>query len=191
MNFENNIPQIVALRKSVEMRFGKQLTVHNDFLLLVADIEKCLHEHISETTLESVWNYSTRGYNTVSLRTLNVLSKYCADCEWLKFCDMLNGDESTLFNVESVYSADLTPGQCLRIGWLPNRLCIIKYLGDNRFVAEKCENATMKEGASFSCLQFTLGKEAILTDFKQNDSDAPGSSYAIGIKNGLTTLQLI
>lgn len=194
MNFENNIPQIVALRKSVEMRFGKQLTVHNDFLLLVADIEKCLHEHISETTLERVWNYSTRGYNTVSLRTLDVLAKYCNDCSWLDFCklqDTEKGVESELFSVESISSSDLTIGQRIRIGWLPNRLCIIKYLGDNRFVAEKCENATMKEGASFSCLQFTLGKEAILTDFKQNDSDAPGSSYAIGIKNGLTTLVVI
>ena len=191
MNFESNLPQIVALRNSVEVRFGRPLTIHNDFLLLVADIEKCLHEHISETTLERVWNYSTRGYNTVSLRTLNVLSRYCTDCEWFQYCDMLKADESALFNVEAVYSANLTPGQRLRIGWLPNRVCVIRYLGDNRFVAEQCENATMKEGASFSCLLFTLGKEAILTDFKQNDSDPQGFSYAVGTKNGLTTLVVI
>lgn len=191
MNFESNLPQIVTLRNSVEVRFGRPLTIHNDFLLLVTDIEDSLHEHISETTLERVWNYSTRGYNTVSLRTLNVLSRYCANCEWFEFCDMLKTGESGLFNVETVFSTNLTPGQRLRIGWLPNRLCVIKYLGDNRFVAEHCENSTMKEGASFSCLQFTLGKEAILTDFKQNYSDAPGNSYAVGTKNGLTTLVVI
>ena len=82
-------------------------------------------------------------------------------------------------------------GQRIRIGWLPNRLCIIRYLGDNRFIAEKCENSKMKEGATFSCLQFYLGKEAVLSDFKQNTEDANGKSYAIGIKNGLTTLVVI
>lgn len=191
MNFESNLPQIVALRNSVEVRFGRPLSIHNDFLLLVADIEDSLNEHISETTLERVWNYSTRGYNTVSLRTLNVLSRYCTNCEWLEYCDMLKAGESAFFNVETVISANLTPGQRLRIGWLPNRLCVIRYLGENRFVAEHCENSTMKEGASFSCLQFTLGKEAVLADFKQNYSDAPGNSYAVGTKNGLTTLVVI
>ena len=194
MNFESNIPQIVALRKSVELRFGKSLNVHNDFVMLVEDIEKCLREHISETTLERVWNYSTRGNNSVSLRTLDVLAKYCNDCSWLDFCklqDTEKGVESELFSVESISSSDLTIGQRIRIGWLPNRLCIIRYLGNNRFIAEHCENSTMRDGATFSCLQFSLGKEALLTDFKQNKSDASGNSYAIGLKNGLTTLKIV
>ena len=194
MNFESNIPQIVALRKCVELRFGKSLNVHNDFVMLVEDIEKCLREHISETTLERVWNYSTRGNNSVSLRTLDVLAKYCNDCSWLDFCklqDTEKGVESKLFSVESISSSDLTIGQRIRIGWLPNRLCIIRYLGNNRFIAEHCENSTMRDGATFSCLQFSLGKEALLTDFKQNESDASGNSYAIGLKNGLTTLKII
>ena len=76
MGIENNIPQIAALRQRVEQRFGNPLDVHSDFLQLVAEIEKELREHISESTLERVWGYSTRGYNSVSLRTLNVLAKY-------------------------------------------------------------------------------------------------------------------
>ena len=194
MNFESNIPQIIALRKCVELRFGKALTVHNDFVMLVENIEKCLHEHISETTLERVWNYSTRGNSTVSLRTLDVLSKYCKECSWLDFCKLLDsekGVESELFNIESVNISNLSIGQRIRIGWLPNRLCIIRYLGNNRFIAEHCENSSMKEGATFSCLQLSLGKEAFLTDFKQKDSDVSGKSYAIGLRNGLTTLVLI
>ena len=194
MNFESNIPQIIALRKCVEKRFGKPLAVHNDFVLLVKDIEKALREHISETTLERVWNYSTRGNSTVSLRTLDVLARYCSNCLWKEFCERMeekDGVESKLFNVETITSNSLTVGQRIRIGWLPNRLCIIRYLGDNRFIAEKCENSKMKEGATFSCLQFYLGKEAVLSDFKQNTEDANGKSYAIGLKNGLTTLKFI
>ena len=194
MNFGSNIPQIVALRKCVELRFAKPLAVHGDFIMLVDDIQKCLREHISETTLERVWNYSTRGNSSVSLRTLDVLAKYSKDCSWFDFCKLLSdemGEESELFSVELISSDSLSVGQRLRIGWLPNRLCVIRYLGDNRFVAEHCENSKMKEGATFSCLLFSLGKEVILTDFKQNESDADGNSYAIGLRNGLTTLEVI
>ncbi len=194
MNIESNIPQIVSLRKCVELRFGKSVTIHNDFVLLVADIETALREHISESTLERVWNYSTRSNNTVSLRTLNVLAQYGADCSWEKFCEKLKEDEgleSDMFNVESVLTSNLTPGNRLRIGWLPNRLCIIRYLGENNYIAEVCENSTMQEGDTFSCLQFSLGKEAILSNFKKCNSDSPGVSYVIGIKNGITTLKIV
>lgn len=191
MAIKSNTPQISTLRQRVEERFGKPLVVHADFLALVAVIEMEQRQHISESTLERVWGYSTRGYNTVSLRTLDVLSMYGAGCLWAKFCEEVETEcESVLFNVESIIAAKLSVGNRLRIGWLPNRLCDIRYLGNNRFIAEHCENSKMRKGDTFSCLQFTLGKEAVLSDFRQAGSTLE-QSYAIGQKNGLTVLAII
>lgn len=188
MAVKSIIPQIATLRHRVEERFGKPLSVHSDFLALVAVIEMEQRQHISETTLERVWGYSTRGYSTISLRTLDVLSMYGAGCLWAKFCESLEQHcDSLLFNVECIISADLAIGSRIRIGWLPDRICEVRYLGNSNFVAEHCENSKMREGDTFSCLQFSLGKEAVLTNFNQ-----PGSSlnqtYVIGQKHGLTLL---
>ena len=191
MAIKSNIPQIVALRHRVEERFGKPLKVHADFLALVAIIEMEQRQHISETTLERVWGYSTRGYETVSLRTLDVLSMYGAGCLWIKFCEQLESEcESELFNIERVIAADLIIGDRLRIGWLPDRVCEIRHLGDNRFVAERCENSKMHEGDTFSCLQFSLGDEALLCDFRQSNT-SPSQTYIIGKQHGLTILSLL
>ena len=191
MAIKSNIPQIVALRNCVEERFGKPILVHADFLLLVAAIESEQRQHISESTLERVWGYSTRGYDTVSLRTLDVLSMYGAGCLWVKFCENLELEcESTFFNVESILASNLAIGDTLRIGWLPDRICEVRYLGDNRFIAEHCENSKMQEGDNFSCLQFSLGKEAVLSDFRQSAS-SQSQTYIIGKRHGLTTLVLI
>lgn len=191
MAVKSNIPQIAALRHRVEERFGKPLMVHADFLALVAVIEMEQRQHISETTLERVWGYSTRGYDTVSLRTLDVLSQYGAGCLWAKFCEELEAEcESELFNVEKVVSSELAIGDRVRIGWLPNRVCEVRYLGDNRFVAERCENSKMREGDTFSCLQFSLGEEATLSDFCRCDS-VSSQTYIIGKKHGLTILALL
>ncbi|MBR3678140.1 MAG: hypothetical protein IKL60_04460 [Alistipes sp.] len=193
MSIQRNIPQILALRERVEARFGKRLAVHADFLALVAVIEMEQRQHISESTLERVWGYSTRGYDSVSLRTLDVLSLYAAGSFWEDFCRLLHeesGCESELFNVEHISTGELAVGERLLIGWLPDRLCEVRYLGDNRFVAERCENSKMQTGDTFSCLQFSLGKELLLTDFRQASApDATARTYSVGSRNGLTTLR--
>lgn len=195
MSIRRDIPQITALREQVESRFGKKLSVHADFLALVAVIEMEQRQHISESTLERVWGYSTRGYDTISLHTLDVLSQYAAGCCWEEFCKLLHsesGCESELFNVEHISSNDLSVGDRLLIGWLPDRLCEVRYLGDNRFIAEECYNSKMQAGDTFSCLQFALGKEIVLTDLHQvGTPENTLKRYSVGSKNGLTTLRLL
>ncbi len=190
MVIKRNIPQISALRQHVERRFGKKLAVHADFQALTAAIEAALRLHISETTLERVWGYSTRGYDTVSLHTLDVLAAYAEGCSWEDFCKLLQEGtncESDYFNTEHIDSRELTEGDRLRIGWLPDRICEIRYLGENRFQAERCENSKLQAGDTFSCLQFTLGHPLTMTDLCRNNS-LIGPTYVVGQKNGLTTL---
>ena len=194
MTIKSDIPQICALRERIEKKLGKTLNTHSDFVELTSLIELELRQHISESTLERVWNYSTRGYDGVSLRTLNVLCNFAMDCNWNAFCEILmkeNKIDSKLFNLETISTKDLKAGDKIRIGWLPNRLCTVRYLGDNRFIAEQCENSTMKEGDIFSCIQFILGKELVMSDFCQASSSTGNNTYIVGRDHGITTLNLI
>ena len=201
MSIESDIPQITALRERVERVFGRRLQVHADFLALVSEIEAAQRQHISESTLERVWGYSTRGYGRVSLRTLDVLAKYAGSDNWTDFCLRLKSEgvvESETFCCDTVRSSDLHIGERLRIGWQPDRVCVVRYLGDNRFFAEKCENSKMREGATFSCLQFQLGRELVMEDFVNGATahiavNKNGTSsrcrYAVGNRHGLTMLE--
>lgn len=195
MNIRSDIPEIFALREHVERRLGKRLITHSDFQNLVAIIEDEQREHVSESTLERLWGYSTRGYATVSLRTLQVLATYGAGCNWHQFCEMLNRDakvESEYFNTESILSSELSVGDKICIGWLPNRRCVVRYLGDNRFVAEECHNSKIVAGDTFKCIQFTLGKELLMSEFRHScDDENKRYSYVAGSQNGLTTLRLL
>ena len=131
MTIKSDIPQICALRERIENKLGKTLNTHSDFVELTSLIELELRQHISESTLERVWNYSTRGYDTVSLRTLNVLSNYAIGSNWNAFCDLLmkeNKIESEVFNLEVISTQDLNIGDKVRIGWLPNRICVVRCL---------------------------------------------------------------
>ena len=173
------------------------LDTHFHFVQLVSELEKHLREHMSETTLERVWGYSTRGYDTVSRRTLDVLSRYVGAKNWVDFCEILRLEvarESDLITTRSIISQSLAIGARLRIGWQPNRVCEICYLGNNRFVVEYTENSSISPGDKFSCLLFEKGRELYMDLYQRADEDGepnPEVRYVVGHRNGLTSIEII
>lgn len=197
MNFKTNLPEIATLRSRVKAKVGLPLDTHFHFIQLVAELEKELREHMSETTLERVWGYSTRGYDTISRRTLDVLSRYVGATNWDDFCEMLRiecGEESNFFITKATTSQSLAIGTRLLIGWQPNRLCEIRYLGNNRFEVLRTENSSIHPGDSFSCLMFEKGRELYLDLFQRANEAGipnPNARYVVGQRNGLTTLEIL
>ena len=192
MAVESSLPQIAALRKKIENIFGKLIITHNDFVELTSLIKATTCKHISETTLERVWNYSTRGYDNISHYTLNLLSEYAGYSDWQNFCYEIkkeNGSDSDIFDDPVLFSKDLLPGNKIKLAWLPDRICYIKYLGNNRFIAEECHNSTMKEGDLFSCLEFRINHPVVMTDFQTMDGKIKGKTYVAGIREGITSLK--
>ena len=47
----------------------------------------------------------------------------------------------------------------------------------------------LKKGDTFVCHQFILGKELVMSDFRQNSNDN-GKIYIVGKEHGITTLNL-
>ena len=192
MSIQANIPEIAALRKEVEGKFGTPLHTHAHFVSLTESIEEKLHEHLSPTTLERVWGYSTRHYDTVSRRTLDVLARYAEKGSWEEFCTYLKLSSSTEsdFFTEGILSASsLSIGTRLRLGWQPDRICEVRYLGGYRFEVESATNGSLRAGDSFSCLQFQLGKPLYMDCFRRaGDTSEENLRYAVGRENGLTML---
>ena len=112
MNIRSDIPEIARLKEKVEKCIDFPLSTHGDFLRLSAGISFTLREHISESTLERLWEYSTRHYSSVSLRTLNVLSRFIGYHSWDEFCKSLSAEsaESQLFEANTVNTKDLPVG---------------------------------------------------------------------------------
>lgn len=194
MAIDSTIPMISALRQLAEDTFGAPLKVHADFVALSESIFNKTRQHISETTLERLWNYSTRGYDTVSRRTLDVICTFCDLENWEVFLYKLKKEdncESDMFDREAISVEGLATGSRLRIGWQPDRVCVIRYLGENRFVAEETQNSKLSPGDTFECMQFQIHSPAYLYNLKDEWGLQKGTRYGVGLSNGLTMLQLL
>ena len=193
MSVSVNIPEITVLRSRVEEKYGKPLETHNGFISLVSAIEAEVREHVSESTLERMWGYSTRGTEAISLRTLNVLSCYVGASSWKGFCADLKRSaqvESEEFSGDSIVSAALAAGQRLQLGWLPDRIITVEYLGMNRFMVIESLNSSLRPGDSFECLQIQLGRPLYLDRFRRADADGE-ARYVAGERNGLTLVKVM
>lgn len=190
MRVDINKPEIGALRTAVEQKFGCPMRAPRHFTSLSYDIEEALREYLSETTLQRLWLYKA-GYRTVAIHSLNVLSRYVGHSDWEAFCAHLKDNsevESVLFDGESISIKDLKQGSRIRIGWQPDRDCIIEYLGDFRFRAVETHNAKLSAGDTFTCMRMQIGHEMCLDNLLRGESDM---NYVIGTRNGLTTLEIL
>ena len=190
MSVSINIPEVRALLNRVEEAFKLPLATHNAFISLVDDIDLKLHEHLSESTLERLWGYSTRHSEAVSIRTLDVLSRYVDFASWPIFCKdlKLSGQiESEEFDGEAVSSLALEKGCRLTLSWLPNRTITIEYIGGNRFTVLESVNSSLKPGDSFECLQFQKGRPLYLDHFRRPGSPKE-TRYVVGEEHGLTSI---
>ena len=192
INIDNQ--HVKELREEVEKIVGK-ICGHNKFIELTSLIEEKCKEHVSITTLERLWGYSTRNANNISERILDIIAKFVDAKDWHHFCHTpRNNKESELFRNDGVINCSkLEKGTKLRLGWMPDRICEIEYLGNNRFIATRTENTSIKQGDSFSCLLIQKGRELYMDYFTHsgetvNDSNA---RYVVGQINGLSIVEYI
>ena len=196
MSVNIEMPQVAALRNEIEEDVGK-MTAHTNFIRLQELIYTRCKENISVTTLERIWGYSTRNASNISVRILDILSQFVDYANWGDFCNTLSikaGKESEMFASDNAINCDkLEKGTCMRIGWLPDRICEMQYMGDNRFVALKTENSSIKPGDSFCCMQIQKGRELYMDCFTRS-GEAPQAStarYVVGQINGITLIEFI
>lgn len=190
MAVKTDSPQIAALKLAAENRLGKPLGGRADFTVLASDIERVTHDHLAENTLRRIWG-NMKGYSTVFTRTLDVLSRYCGYDHWKDFCETLkiqSRQESGLVRGgEAIRVEDLCIGDRIRIGWMPDRLCIVEYMGGRTFKAVKCHNSTLQNGDSFEC-SIMLRNYPLFLDNLVHGGELC-QRYSIGLENGLTTLE--
>ena len=195
MKVEINSPQINALRVEIEKRIGK-INGHDRLAKLETLIEDKCTEHVSISTLERLWGYSTRNAKNVSESILNVLARYVDAESWEDFCTKLESNHqkhSELFKGKNIIDCkELSPGTMLRLKWNPDRVCDIEYLGDYRFVAKRTENASIRPGDTFRCLQIERGRELYMDCFtRQGEPENNDTRYLVGKTNGLTSVEFI
>ena len=183
------IPELNFLLKSVEKVYGRRVATTTDFESLSVVIEHEIGELLSASTLKRLWGY-VGDRRTPRADTLDILSKYCGKKDFREFCAWLaeeSGVDSEFISSRFIRSCDLAAGDNLALGWAPDRLVRVAYLGGERFRVISSGNSKLKAGDEFEADGFLLNFPLYITAIYREGEVLP--SYVAGRVHGLSVLE--
>ena len=184
------IPELNYLLSQVEKRYGRRIATTTDFEALSVYIEHETGELLSASTLKRLWGYVS-SHPTPRKDTLDILCRFIGYRDFRVFCDSLKTTEafaSDFFTDKVVYSEELVPGTRLTIGWNPNRVVTLTYLGDGRYEVTDSANAKLQPGDRFELSHMMLGYPLFIPRIKRGEEYTP--AYIAGNNGGLTLLRV-
>lgn len=172
------------LREMIEKMVGRKMVVPRDFAWLSEKVEERTQQRVSASTLRRFWGYVSEGVSANKF-TKNVLANFLgyADFEELGLLQGTGERQSQMVIGKEISCDDLYEGQMLKLSWLPDRTCIIRYQGNGGFKVVSSENTRLAKDDTFECHHFINHEPAYLHAWKHG-VDEP-VTYAIGKKNGI------
>lgn len=165
-----------TLCQEVERVIGRKMKTPKDFLLLEENVQERTGERLSPTTLKRLWGY-LRAENVVPRAlTLDVLSRYVGYADYEAFCHqqsyrtVVQSDPAV---VRRLSARETKVGQLVRLTWLPDRDCTVRYCGDGNWEVVKSVNTKLTLGTTFTCHLF-IEREPLWLD----NTLIPGSRAA-------------
>ena len=144
-------PQIEELKTMIAEKYGKSLCTTTDFEEFSIYLHKDTGKNISSSTLKRLYGYVNDDHKP-RVTTLDVLAQYIGYkdftdfCQWLKTSTKFN---SSFFMTQQLISSELDEGDEVSIGWSPNRILQLRYIGESTYEILTAENSKLKAGDKF------------------------------------------
>lgn len=183
-------PEIEELKLLIEEKYGKQLLTTTDYEEFSGFIERVLGRTVSSSTLKRLWGYVNDNHKPREV-TLDVLASYLGHksfgdfCRWLKTSSRYN---SSFFHAGQLVSADIEKGATVSIGWPPNRLIELSYLGESTYEVKHASNSKMQRGDRFVTGCLIKGQPLYLPYLERDGERTP--PFVAGRNGGLTVVEL-
>ena len=180
-------PEIVELLAQVEKQFGKTISTPNDYYKLSMDLHQ-MKQSVSVATLKRLWGY-VGDVHQPRLATLDALACYIGHNSFEPFCSWLKsntGFDSSAFLTEHLSVSGLNAGDEIEIGWAPNRLVKLQYMGDAMFKVLESQNSKLQMGDCFVTGGFVMRQPLVLPYLLRDGKRTP--AYIAGKSGGLTLL---
>ena len=185
-----NIPELSFLLSEVEKKYGRRVATSTDFESLSVVIEMSVGELISSSTLKRLWGYVSLN-PTPRIATLDVLARFVGYRNFKEFCEGLKDSQayiSTFFSSRCLDISALTVGQKVTLGWAPDRIVELEYLGDFLFEVTANRNSSLLPGDRFELSNVILDYPLVISRILRDGTYT--SSYIAGQQGGITVMKI-
>lgn len=186
-----NTPEIEELKSLVEQKYGKLLATTTDFEEFSFFLERHTGYSVSASTLKRLYGYVNDDHKP-RMMTLDILSQYIEHKNYMEFKQWLKTStkyNSSFFRASQLVSSDLKVGAEVAIGWSPNRMLRLRYLGESTYEIIAAENSKLQVGDRFVTGCFIKEQPLYLPYIERNGERT--ASFVAGRNGGLTLINTI
>lgn len=186
-----NTPEIEELKLLIEQKYGKTLGTTTDFEEFSVHLSHDTGQNVSASTLKRLWGYVNDSHKP-RMFTLDILAQYLGHANYYAFVSWLKTStryNSSFFNAKQLISNELDAGTEVEIGWSPNRLVRLRYVGESRYEVVLSQNSKLVPGDSFVTGCFI--KEQLLYLPYIERPDGRTAPFVAGRNGGLTIINVI
>lgn len=175
---------IDKLRSDVEYFSNISPRTPKDFERLNYIISQRVDNAVSTSTLKRFWNY-VEGDVSPSPNTLECLARFVGYRTFRKYCEAKSVPESQsgFLSEKTLDIRNLKRGTLVRLTWMPDRVCLIRYLGEGEFKVLESVNAKMLPGDIFHCALIMEGQPVYFQAIRRKGRVI--SAYAAGLRDGV------
>lgn len=168
---------------------GNDLRLPADCEFLMLDIESRTGVRIGATTLKRLLGFA-HDERTPHTGTLDTIARYLGFAHWEELSKVESqGNSGFDVSDEEVRSADLQPGTCVEVAYLPDRLLRLQYLGNGRFRVVESRNSKLMVDDEAEILNFVLHHPLLATSvWRCGRSMGP---FTAGRVSGLSSIKVL
>ncbi len=181
-------PEIEELKSLVEQKYGRILGTTTDFEEFSYYLAKETGAKVSASTLKRLYGYVSDDHKPRTV-TLDILSQYIGHKSFLAFTMWLKTStkyNSSFFKANQLVSSELSVGDEIAIGWSPNRVLHLRYLGESIYEITASENSKLQVGDKFMTGCFIKEQPLYLPYIERGGERT--ASFVAGRNGGLTII---
>ncbi|MDE6418875.1 MAG: hypothetical protein K2K49_06680 [Duncaniella sp.] len=153
-------------------------------------IHEATGQTLGTTTLKRMLGF-VNGPATSRPSSLDIIAQYLGYPDYDILSKALGDDcDISAFRVvENIDSADLEAGEQIQITYHPNRVLVLSYIGDNRYVVNESRGSKLTKGDILTIAGFYVGFELLVSDVERGGRHL--GSYQAAKQGGLTSVEII
>lgn len=178
------------IRQMILEKFNSPLTYPQQCEALAMAIKEATGQTLGTTTLKRMMGFVS-GPASPRPSSLDIIAQYLGYPDYSLLAKDLGEDAeiSDFRAVESIDSADLEPGEQIQITYSPNRVLVLTYIGENKYVVNESHGSKILKGDKLMVAGFYVGFELLVSDVERGGRHL--GSYQAAKQGGLTGVEIV
>ena len=179
--------ELAFLKQAVERKYAGRVTSTADFVRL----SEAMEDQVSPSTLKRLWGYVGMQVQPRKA-TLDALSRYVGFRDYGAFVEDLRSSvlvSSLYFHSARIDAASLQEGDTLQLGWRPDRIVTLKYLGDRRVRVMESVHSKLEPGDEFELSSIVKGFPLIIPEIDRKGEKT--ASFIAGRDGGILVVKTL